>query len=231
MGWQSRPESHVDNTWFLPQTFLNGFNQLGVISMAFSTKTKRLYIRPYEAKDFEAWQRAYAGMHKAQNTWDLNPRDLKELTSSNFKKLLKAQKDQRAKETFYDFAVFLKDSGELIGTVALMDISRGVFQNAYLGYRIFNKHWNKGYGKEMVSASFRLAFKDLKLHRVEAGIDPKNRRSIFLARSVGMRKEGLKKKALYINNIWQDIGIYSLTCDEFGIKFRGDLKAMSVRIR
>jgi ribosomal-protein-alanine N-acetyltransferase len=199
--------------------------------MALSTKSKRLIIRPYEAKDIKAWQDAYAGMHKAQNRWDLNPRDLKELTSSNFKKLLKVQTDQRAKETFYDFAVFLKDTGELIGTVALMDLSRGVFQNAYLGYRVFNKHWNKGYGKEMVAASFQLAFKDLKLHRVEAGIDPKNRRSILLARSIGMRKEGLKKKALYLNNKWQDIVIYSQTCDEFGIKFRGDLKAMSVRIR
>jgi ribosomal-protein-alanine N-acetyltransferase len=198
------------------------------IRMALSTKTKRLIIRPYEVKDIKAWQDAYAGMYKAQNSWDLNPRVLKDLTPSNFKKLLKVQKEQRAKETFYDFAVFLKDTGELIGTVALMDISRGVFQNAYLGYRIFNKHWNKGYGKEMVAASFQLAFKDLKLHRVEAGIDPKNRRSILLARSVGMRKEGLKKKALYLNNVWQDIGIYSLTCDEFGIKFRGDLKAMSV---
>ena len=150
---------------------------------------------------------------------------------SQFKKLLKVQKDQRAKEAFYDFAIFLKGTGELVGTIALMDFSRGVFQNAYLGYRIFNKHWNLCYGKEMVKASFQLAFRNLKLHRGEAGIDPKNKRSILLARSVGMRKEGLKKKALYLDNKWQDIVIYSVTCDELGMKIRGDLKAMSVRIR
>lgn len=199
--------------------------------MPLATKTKRLIIRPYEAKDVKVWQLAYSGMLKAQNRWDLNPRDLKELTSSNFKKLLKLQKEQRDNDTYYDFAVFLKDTGELIGTIALMDVSRGVFQNAYLGYRIFNKYWHKGYGKEMVMASFELAFGKLKLHRVEAGIDPKNRRSILLARSVGMRKEGLKKKALYINNGWQDIGIYSLTCEEVGLKFSGNLKAMALRMR
>ena len=112
-----------------------------------------------------------------------------------------------------------------------MDLSRGVFQNAYLGYRLFNKHWNKGYGKEMVRASFCMAFENLKLHRLEAGIDPRNRRSILLARSVGMRKEGLKKRALFLNGKWQDIVIYSITCEEVGVKFRGDLKSLSLRMR
>lgn len=196
-----------------------------------SFNTTRLIIRPYGAKDFKCWRKAYSEMMKAQNEWDLDPRSDEELSKANFRKLLKVQKNQRTKETFYDFAVFLKGTGELIGTIALMDLSRGVFQNAYLGYRIFNKHWNKGYGKEMVKASFKMAFQNLKLHRVEAGIDPKNKRSILLARSVGMRKEGLKKRALYLNGKWQDIVIYSVTCEDVGAKFRGDLKSMSTRIR
>lgn len=194
-------------------------------------KTKRLEIRPFEKKDFKAWREAYASMLPAQNPWDLNPREASELIPANFNKLLKIQKEQRANGSFYDFAVFLKETGELIGTIALMDIVRGVFQNAYLGYRIFNRHWKKGYGKEMVRTAFVLGFDEHKLHRIEAGIDPKNRRSILLARSVGMRKEGLKKRALYLNGKWQDIAVYSVTCEDVKMKFKGDLKAMSLRIR
>jgi ribosomal-protein-alanine N-acetyltransferase len=115
--------------------------------------------------------------------------------------------------------------------VALMDISRGVFQNAYLGYRVFNSYWGQGFGKELASAGLSVAFSDLRLHRVEAGISPANRRSIFLARSMGLRKEGMKKRALFLNGKWQDIVIYAVTCEDLGLKYRGDVAKISARIR
>lgn len=39
-----------------------------------------------------------------------------------------------------------------------------------------------------------IGFKDIKLHRIEAGIEPGNKRSIALAKSLKMRREGLKKR-------------------------------------
>lgn len=194
-------------------------------------ETKRLIIRPYQKNDYTSWRQAYGLMKPAQNKWDINPRPENELTRVHFQNLLNFQKEQRSKGTFLDMAVFLKDSGEIIGCIDWMDISRGVFQNCYLGYRIFNRHWGKGYGKEMVTAAIKIAFQDLKLHRIEAGIDPKNRRSILLARSIGMRKEGLKKRALFIRDGWQDLVVYALTCEDVGMKFRGDFKALAARMR
>lgn len=193
--------------------------------------TNRLLIRPYVLNDFQAWRQAYSQMLSPLNEWDIGPKKPEELTLVDFKKVLKSQKEKRLADSFYDLAVFHRTTGEIIGTVALMDVSRAVFQNAYLGYRVFNPHWKQGYGKEMVQAALKLAFHDLKLHRVEAGIDPKNKRSIFLARSLGLRKEGLKKRALFLNGKWQDIVIYSVTCEDLGVKFRGDLKGMKVRLR
>jgi ribosomal-protein-alanine N-acetyltransferase len=194
-------------------------------------ETPRLFIRPYELKDYEGWKKAYGQMKPAQTEWDINPRSIKELSKTQFRKILLSQNERRRKDQYFDFAVFLKSEGELIGTIALMDIARGVFQNAYLGYRLFNNYWNQGYGKEMVRASFKIGFQVLKLHRLEAGIDPKNRRSIFLVGSVGMRKEGCKKRALFLKNKWQDIVIYSMTCEDLKLKFSGDTKSMSLRFR
>lgn len=194
-------------------------------------KTKRLIIRPLTLTDFKAWQEAYSNFPKALNEWDSIPKKVDELTLSYYKKVLKSQKANRDLDKFYDFAVFKRDTGEMVGTIALMDVARAVFQNAYLGYRIFNRHWNQGYGKEMVKAILQFAFNDLKLHRVEAGIDPTNRRSIFLARSIGMRKEGMKKRALFLNNKWNDIVIYTLTCEDLKIKFKGDFQKLKSRMR
>lgn len=184
-------------------------------------KTKRLVIRPLTLSDFTAWQTSFSSMQPQQNKWDRQNRPKEELTKLNFKKILKSQKHLRDQDKFYDLAVFEKKSGELVGTVAAMDVLRGLGQTAYLGYFMHNRHWGKGYGKEATLAMIDIAFRDIKLHRIEAGIEPSNRRSIMLARSIGLRKEGLKKRAVFLRGKWNDLVMYSATCEEFGVKWKG----------
>ena len=116
----------------------------------------------------------------------------------------------------YPFGIFSKD-GALLGSVSLMDLSRGVFQNAYLGYRLFSQHWRQGFGKEAVAAVLDIGFKDLGLHRIEAGIMPNNRRSIALAKSLGFRKEGLSRGRLFLRGQWRDMALYVILSEDFGI--------------
>lgn len=142
-------------------------------------KNKRLEVRPFRLSDFKSWKKAQLEMlPKKQNKWDVSKENsASELSKENFKKFINTQKLNREKDFFYDFGVFLKD-GTLVGRVSLMDVSRQLFQNSYLGYRIYNNHWGKGYGKEAVKLCIDIAFKDLNLHRIEGGIEPKNKRSI-----------------------------------------------------
>ncbi len=35
------------------------------------------------------------------------------------------------------------------------------------------------------------------------------------------RKEGLKKRAVFLRGKWVDLVIYSATCEEFGVKWKG----------
>ena len=183
---------------------------------------KKVIVRPYELTDYESWKSAYLQiLKKKKNSWDISPRLEKELTLVEFKNLLKRQKKIRDDDYFYDFGIF-KKNGTLVGGVSLMDISRQVFQNAYLGYRIFNNHWGNGYGKEGVSLALQMAFKTLKLHRVEAGIDPGNKRSKALAKSLKMRRESFSKKRIFLDEKWQDMVLYAITSEEFGIKWKAE---------
>ena len=181
-------------------------------------KTKRLIIRPLELKDFAAWKKAHLTMLKPQNTWDLGAKSGQELTKANYKKIIKNQQILRKKDLFYDLCVFDKDKN-FVGTVGIMEVARRLSQTSYLGYRIFNNYWGKGYAKEAAAAAIDIAFKDLKLHRIEAGIEPENIRSIRLAKSLKMRKEGLKKRALFLRGKWVDLIMYTLTTEDVGLKF------------
>lgn len=184
-------------------------------------KGKRVIVRPYKKSDYKAWREAYLSISlKPKNKWDITTsRDESTLGKTDFLKILNSQKKNREDDYFFDFGIFLKD-GTLVGGVSIMDISRQVFQNAYLGYRVFNNHWGQGYGKEGVLLAVELAFKELKLHRLEAGIEPDNKRSISLAKGIGFKREGYSKKRLYLGGEWLDMVLFVARSEDFGIEWR-----------
>ncbi len=109
------------------------------------------------------------------------------------------------------------DSGNnLVGVYNINEIVRGCFQSAYLGFYAF-----EGYaGRGLMSAALKLVldaiFNELKLHRIEANIQPDNTKSINLIQSNGFIKEGLSKNYLKINNQWCDHERWALTADIYG---------------
>lgn len=183
-------------------------------------RTKRLTIRFLTSKDYEAWVDAYSCQREVQNDWDETNWEKKYLTRAEFQKILLSQKQHRDFDKSYVFGIFRNDDGALIGHLSLNDISRAHFQNAYLGYRIFNHHWGFGYAKEAVKAVLEIGFKNLRLHRIEAGIHPKNTPSIRVAEAVKLKKEGLSPKRLFYHGKWIDLLIYAATTENFKIKYR-----------
>lgn len=183
-------------------------------------KTKHLILRPLELHDYENWRQAYSMLHPAQNEWDESPWKDSELTLAKYKKHLREMDQLRGQDKFYSFGIFRKDDGVLLGRLSFMDVSRMIFQNAYFGYHIFNNYWGEGYASEACRAGVDIAFKDLKLHRIEAGIEPHNKGSIRVAKKIGLRKEGLSQKRLFVNGKWRDLVIYAGTCEDFGLRYK-----------
>ncbi len=112
------------------------------------------------------------------------------------------------------------DVGRICGVINLSEIVRGSFQSAYLGYYALSPHAGKGLmsaGLELVIAH---AFGELELHRLEANIQPKNRRSIELVRRAGLRCEGLSPRYLKIAGRWRDHERWALTAEDHQLALR-----------
>jgi len=194
------------------------------MSRKFYRKTKRLEVRPLQRKDFNAWILANSTMLPQQNTWDSENRDSSELSLKKFIALLKDQKAKRITEEFCDYGIFNIKTGELIGQIALMNFIRSVTQSSFLGYRIYNRYWGKGYAQEAIMAVVDIAFKDHQLHRVVAGIEPQNKRSLSVVKKLGFRYEGLSKRVVLLRDQWRDLSQYALTTEDLGIPWIGTIQ-------
>jgi ribosomal-protein-alanine N-acetyltransferase len=178
--------------------------------------TKRLEIRPLGVKDYANWRDSALKMGPRQNRWDLELKP-RALTRAKFDRLLRRQADERRIDNFYDFGVFRRDTGELVGKVALMNVVRGLGQQAFLGYRMWNPHWGNGFAAEASKAAMDIAFRDLGLHRIEAGIEPGNARSVRVARKLGLKREGIRKKAVYLRGKWRNLLAYVAFSEDYGV--------------
>jgi ribosomal-protein-alanine N-acetyltransferase len=103
------------------------------------------------------------------------------------------------------FATFLIFHGrDLVGVVNVSEIVRGSFQSAYLGYYAFRPFAGTGLMRAGLAKVIRHAFMKMKLHRLEANIQPANARSIRFAKSMGFRREGVSPRYLKIAGRWRD---------------------------
>jgi ribosomal-protein-alanine N-acetyltransferase len=117
--------------------------------------------------------------------------------------------------TAYAFGVFLQETDELIGRVAISNVVRGAWQNATLGYYIDEAHNGKGYMTSAVHLALAFAFDHASLHRVQAAVMPRNLPSIRVLEKAGFRREGLSLRYLQINGVWEDHLIFAITAEEW----------------
>jgi ribosomal-protein-alanine N-acetyltransferase len=66
---------------------------------------------------------------------------------------------------------------------------------------------------EAVGLVVRDAFRRLRLHRLEANVQPGNRASIRLVRRLGFRREGYSPRYLKIQGRWRDHERWALLAD------------------
>ncbi|MDP4078365.1 GNAT family N-acetyltransferase [Acidovorax sp. A1169] len=93
---------------------------------------------------------------------------------------------------------------ELAGVVNITNMVMGPFCSGYLGYYAFAGYERQGLMREGLTLAVRHAFRTLKLHRLEANIQPGNAASLALVRSCGFTQEGYSPKYLKIGGCWRD---------------------------
>ena len=109
-----------------------------------------------------------------------------------------------AQDDHEGFVICTRDGDELVGVININNIVRGSFQSASLGYYVGANFQGLGYMREGLTLLIKHAFGTMGLHRLEANIQPQNKRSIRLVEQCGFSKEGFSKGFLFINGAWRD---------------------------
>lgn len=175
---------------------------------------ERCYIRPLSLDDAQAVRDM-----RVANRGFLEP--LEPVRQSSFFTLaaqtaqIEAETRQWQNDLGYAFGIFAKITDEMIGRVALSNVVWAAWQNATLGYFVV-EHWNgRGIATDAVRSACGFGFEKARLHRVQAGVMPRNKASIRVLEKVGFRHEGFSPRYLNINGHWEDHEMFALTTEEW----------------
>ena len=116
--------------------------------------------------------------------------------------------------------VCLREGGALAGVVNLNAILRGTLRGAYLGFFAHADHAGCGYMTEALHLALARGFRVLKLHRIEANVQPTNRRSIAVIERCGFRREGFSPGYLKIGGRWKDHERWAILANEWKAPFK-----------
>lgn len=107
------------------------------------------------------------------------------------------------------------DDEAIVGNVNLSQIVRVGFHSAYMGYQVFAPFEGQRYMTDAMPLVLRVVFTVLKLHRVEANIQPTNAASIALVRRAGFEREGYSPRYLKIAGRWRDHERWAMTAETY----------------
>lgn len=113
------------------------------------------------------------------------------------------------------FGIFDNADDSLIGRISLANVVRGGWHNATVGYFVDEANNGRGVATEALRLLTDFGFRSAALHRVQAGVMPRNRASIRVVEKNHFRFEGVALRYLCINGVWEDHNIYALTSEEW----------------
>jgi [ribosomal protein S5]-alanine N-acetyltransferase len=157
--------------------------------------SRTVYLKrptPRDADELIALNRASLKLHRGL----VSP----PTTRDQFNLLLKRSRE----DAFVQFLIHRTVDDKIVGAINLSQIFFGAFRSAYLGYYIGAPYSRQGYMTEALQLMLEYAFKQLKLHRLEANVQPHNVGSIALIKRAGFVGEGFSPRYLKISGRWRD---------------------------
>lgn len=119
--------------------------------------------------------------------------------------ILQKEVRDRAENTAFRFYIKLTEQPDkIIGSIGLSNVVWGAFRSAFLGYKLDEQFINNGYMSQAVEMLVKFAFEQLRLHRIEANVMPRNTASLRVLEKNNFINEGTSKYYLNINGIWED---------------------------
>ena len=169
-----------------------------------------VYLRPPRLSDaarFRSAVRASLDLHRG---WTSAPE-----TPARFARFVHRYAGGGREPQNAGFLVFRRDDDALVGVYNFSEIVRGAFQSAFLGYFAFAPLAGQGLMTEGLAAALDIAFRQLKLHRVEVNVQTNNTRSLALAERVGFSREGHSRRYLKIGGRWRDYVRFAMLAEDW----------------
>ena len=116
------------------------------------------------------------------------------------------------------FLICRVSDDRIVGAINLSQIFLGGFRSAYLGYYVSAPYARQGYMTEALQLMLEYAFEKLKLHRVEANVQPQNLSSIALIKRAGFVREGFSRRYLKIGGRWRDHERWAILREDWKVK-------------
>jgi ribosomal-protein-alanine N-acetyltransferase len=170
----------------------------------------RVVLRPPTAVDAAAFIAAAKASRRLHGAWVQAPS-----TPGEYRAYLRRYATGKAVPTHVGLLAVRKDDGELVGVFNFSNVVRGAFKSAYLGYYAFAPHAGQGYMTEAFARALDHGYARLGLHRIEANVQPGNRRSNGLVRRVGFTREGYSRRYIRIAGRWRDHVRYAMLAEDW----------------
>jgi ribosomal-protein-alanine N-acetyltransferase len=171
-------------------------------------------LRSLTSADRDPFIAAMRASRKLHQPWIMAP-----TTTAAFDQRLGRAEDDR----FEPMLACRREDGAIVGFFDVSEIVRGLFQSAYLGYgavAAFAAFAGRGYMTEGMQLVLTRAFTELRLHRLEANIQPGNSASIALVRRSGFVREGLSERYLKIGGRWRDHERWAIRAEQWHEQIR-----------
>lgn len=117
--------------------------------------------------------------------------------------------DLRDKNEIITWGIALKENPKLIGTVVYLNFKKEHYR-AEFGYALHPDYWRKGIMDEVAKAVIDYGFNVMKLHSIEANINPENIASQKLLEKHKFVREAYFKENFFWQGKFLDSAIYSL---------------------
>ncbi len=162
-------------------------------------------LRLPEPGDAAALARSFAANRAALDRWNPAPPDAFSTEDGQAENIrqMRLGHDQGA-----PLPLLIIRDGRIVGDVSLFQIVRGPLRCATVGYWVDGGEQGRGLATAAVSTAVELARDLLQLHRVEAGVSPRNPASRRVMEKCGFTRIGLAPRYLFAAGDWQDQILY-----------------------
>jgi [ribosomal protein S5]-alanine N-acetyltransferase len=104
--------------------------------------------------------------------------------------------------------------GQFAGQLTVFRIVWGPLRSAEVGYWVDERLAGRGIAPTALAMAIDHCFLVMRLHRIEACIQPQNAASRRAVEKLGFRDEGIRVGQVYSNGAWRDHVCYAITAEE-----------------